>query len=73
MQNLLTAPAMIGCGHMLKSGAAIVGGAALPGALASEAAAAPIGTLVVAAPATPQSLDSNFDVSQSRPRLKVVR
>src|SRR5258707_5809394 len=48
---------------VIKSGAALVGGAALPGALASQAAAAPSGTLVVAAPATPQSLDSNFDVS----------
>jgi peptide/nickel transport system substrate-binding protein len=48
---------------VIKSGAALVGGAALPGALASQASAAPSGTLVVAAPATPQSLDSNFDVS----------
>src|SRR5258708_15173429 len=48
---------------VIKSGAALVGGAALPGVLAPQAAAAPRGTLVVAAPATPQSLDSNFDVS----------
>src|SRR5215475_1229086 len=53
----------VGRRDMLKSGAAIVGGAALPGTLASQATAAPSGTLVVAAPATPQSLDSNFDVS----------
>src|SRR5262245_65259771 len=49
--------------HILKRGAAVVGGAARPGALAAEASAAPSGTLAVAAPATPQSLDSNFDVS----------
>jgi peptide/nickel transport system substrate-binding protein len=48
---------------MLKRGAAAIGGAALPSSLASQTAAAPSGTLVVAAPATPQSLDSNFDVS----------
>src|SRR4030081_833777 len=48
---------------VIRRGAALVGGAALPGALASQASAAPSGTLVVAAPATPQSLDSNFDVS----------
>src|SRR5215475_15996099 len=53
----------VGRRDMLKSGAAIVGGAALPGTLASEATAAPSNTLVIAAPATPQSLDSNFDVS----------
>ena len=48
---------------VIKSGAALVGGAALPGALASQASAATSSTLVIAAPATPQSLDSNFDVS----------
>src|SRR5260370_6281740 len=48
---------------VIKSGAALVGGAPLRGALASQASEAPRGTLVVAAPATPQSLDSNFDVS----------
>jgi len=49
--------------EVLKRGAALAGSAALPGGLATQASAAPSGTLVVAAPATPQSLDSNFDVS----------
>ena len=49
--------------EMLKRGAALAGSAALPGGLATQASAAPSGTLVIAAPATPQSLDCNFDVS----------
>ena len=49
--------------EMLKRGAAFAGSAALPGGLATGASAAPSGTLVIAAPATPQSLDSDFDVS----------
>jgi peptide/nickel transport system substrate-binding protein len=49
---------------LLKSGAAAVAGAVVPTAVHWQAAAAATsGTLVVAAPATPQSLDSNFDVS----------
>ncbi len=48
---------------VLRRGVAAVGSAALPGGLSMEASAAPSGTLVIAAPATPQSLDSNFDVS----------
>ena len=49
---------------LLKAGSGLAAGALLPSALrTTEAAAATPGTLVVAAPATPQSLDSNFDVS----------
>ena len=49
---------------VLKSGAAAAAAAAVPTALGRhEAQAATSSTLVIAAPATPQSLDSNFDVS----------
>ncbi len=49
---------------LLKAGSGAAAGALLPSALPTNpAAAATPGTLVVAAPATPQSLDSNFDVS----------
>jgi peptide/nickel transport system substrate-binding protein len=49
---------------VLKAGSALAAGAVVPAALrATEAAAATVSTLVIAAPATPQSLDSNFDVS----------
>jgi peptide/nickel transport system substrate-binding protein len=50
---------------LLKSGAAVAAaGAVVPTALRwQQAQAATSNTLVVAAPATPQSLDSNFDVS----------
>ncbi len=49
---------------VLKTGAVAAAGAMVPTALRwHEANAAPSNTLVIAAPATPQSLDSNFDVS----------
>jgi peptide/nickel transport system substrate-binding protein len=48
---------------VLKGGASAVGAAALPSGLVSNAVAATSTTLVIAAPATPQSLDCNFDVS----------
>ena len=48
---------------VLKGGASAVGAAALPSGLVSDAVAATSTTLVIAAPATPQSLDCNFDVS----------
>lgn len=49
---------------LLKGGSALAASAVVPAALrATEAEAATANTLVVAAPATPQSLDSNFDVS----------
>ena len=49
---------------VLKAGAAAAAGAMVPASLGMpEAQAATSSTLVVAAPATPQSLDSNFDVS----------
>src|ERR1700751_1956488 len=48
---------------ILKLGASLAGSAALPGGLATVASAAPSGNLVAPAPATPQRLDSNFDVS----------
>src|SRR5690242_17432741 len=49
---------------LLKAGTGVATTSLLPGTLGSRAAhAAPSNTLVVAAPATPQSLDSNFDVS----------
>ena len=47
---------------MLKGGASLAAAAGLPGGLIGTAAAA-ANTLVIAAPATPQSLDCNFDVS----------
>jgi peptide/nickel transport system substrate-binding protein len=48
---------------VLKAGASVVGAAALPGGPVTDAIAATSTTLVIAAPATPQSLDCNFDVS----------
>lgn len=50
---------------MLKGTAALAGTAAIPGALKATTAeaASPAGTMVIAAPATPQSLDSEYDVS----------
>jgi peptide/nickel transport system substrate-binding protein len=48
---------------VLKGGVTLAGMAALPDGWSSEALAAPSNTLVIAAPATPQSLDCNFDVS----------
>jgi peptide/nickel transport system substrate-binding protein len=48
---------------VLKAGATLAGSAALPRALVDTASAAASNTLVIAAPATPQSLDCNFDVS----------
>ena len=48
---------------LLKGGVGWAGAAALPGGLISDASAATSSTLVIAAPATPQSLDCNFDVS----------
>ncbi len=48
---------------VLKSAATLAGTAALPRALVGSASAAASSTLVIAAPATPQSLDCNFDVS----------
>lgn len=49
---------------LLKGTAAIAGTAAAPWAFTTTAeAASPPGTLVIAAPATPQSLDSEYDVS----------
>lgn len=48
---------------VLKSAATLAGSAALPRALVDSASAATSNTLVIAAPATPQSLDCNFDVS----------
>jgi peptide/nickel transport system substrate-binding protein len=48
---------------VLKGGASAVGAAALPSGLVSDAVAATSTTLVIAAPATPQSLDCSFDVS----------
>ena len=47
---------------LLKGGASLAAAAGLPGGLVGTAAAA-ANTLVIAAPATPQSLDCNFDVS----------
>ena len=47
---------------VLKGGASLAAAAGLPGGLIGTAAAA-TNTLVIAAPATPQSLDCNFDVS----------
>src|SRR5262249_59491416 len=49
-------------GALLKGGASFAAAAGLPGGLIGTAAAA-ANTLVIAAPATPQSLDCNFDVS----------
>ncbi len=51
--------------NMLKGTAAFAGAAAMPGLLRSRPAeaASPPGTMVIAAPATPQSLDSEYDVS----------
>lgn len=48
---------------LLQGSAAVAGAAAAPWAFRTAAAASPPGTLVIAAPATPQSLDSEFDVS----------
>ena len=48
---------------VLKGGATLAGAATLPHALVDTASAAASNTLVIAAPATPQSLDCNFDVS----------
>jgi peptide/nickel transport system substrate-binding protein len=49
---------------LLKKGAALAGAIVLPSAEALQAPAATAGsTLVIAAPATPQSLDCNFDGS----------
>ena len=48
---------------VLKRGASVAGVVALPGGVISNAIAATSTTLVIAAPATPQSLDCNFDVS----------
>lgn len=50
---------------MLKGTAALAGAAAVPGLLKATTAeaASPAGTMVIAAPATPQSLDSEYDVS----------
>ena len=47
---------------LLKAGASLAAASGLPGGLVSSATAA-ANTLVIAAPATPQSLDCNFDVS----------
>lgn len=51
--------------QFLKRGAALAGAAMLPGGLwkAASAMAADKSTMVIAAPATPQSLDCEFDVS----------
>src|ERR1700675_3383438 len=48
---------------VLKRGASLAGAVALPRGVISNAIAATSTTLVIAAPATPQSLDCNFDVS----------
>ena len=49
---------------LLKKGAALASAAVLPSAVDLQASAATAGsTLVIAAPATPQSLDCNFDGS----------
>ena len=48
---------------VLKGGASLAAAAGLPGGLTGTASAAAANTLVIAAPATPQSLDFNFDVS----------
>ncbi|MBT6441640.1 MAG: ABC transporter substrate-binding protein [Alphaproteobacteria bacterium] len=50
---------------VLKTGAAMAGAAAVGGAMKATLAeaASPAGTMVIAAPATPQSLDCEFDVS----------
>lgn len=50
---------------VLKGGAALAGAAAVSGGLTirEAASASPAGTMVIAAPATPQSLDSEYDVS----------
>jgi peptide/nickel transport system substrate-binding protein len=53
----------LGRRDVLKGGLTLAGTAALPGALSFDASAATSNTLSIAAPATPQSLDSNFDVS----------
>ena len=47
---------------LLKGGASLAAASGLPGGLVGTATAA-ANTLVIAAPATPQSLDCNFDVS----------
>ena len=47
---------------VLKGGAGLAAAVGLPGGLIGTATAA-ANTLVIAAPATPQSLDCNFDVS----------
>ena len=47
---------------VLKGGASLAA-AGLPGVVVGTATAAAANTLVIAAPATPQSLDCNFDVS----------
>jgi peptide/nickel transport system substrate-binding protein len=48
----------------LKKGAAFASAVVLPSAADLQASAATVGsTLVIAAPATPQSLDCNFDGS----------
>ena len=51
--------------QFLKGGAALAGAAVMPGGLwkAVNAMAAGKSTMVIAAPATPQSLDCEFDVS----------
>src|SRR5271170_4639753 len=62
-QNWIVGP-QVNRRNVLKSGAAAAAAAAVPTALRRhEAQAATNSTLVIAAPATPQSLDSNFDVS----------
>jgi peptide/nickel transport system substrate-binding protein len=48
---------------VLKSAAALAGGAMLPAEMAEEARAQSSTTLVIASPQTPQSLDSEFDIS----------
>jgi hypothetical protein len=48
---------------VLKGGATLAGAATLPVGWNLDAVAAASSTLVIAAPATPQSLDCNFDVS----------
>jgi peptide/nickel transport system substrate-binding protein len=50
---------------VLKGSAALAGAAAVSGAMKTSIAeaASPAGTMVIAAPATPQSLDSEYDVS----------
>jgi peptide/nickel transport system substrate-binding protein len=48
---------------LLQGGASLAAAAAVSRGLVSTATAAAANTLVIAAPATPQSLDCNFDVS----------